>query len=92
MRKIFGALLILIGLLLTFAFLSGSIPFVLREFRIQSQQGGADAFGYMIGIFIGMIFFATINFTFYFFGFKLLKNKIKQLTTVTDEEFPSQLR
>lgn len=91
MKKIFGALFILMGSILTFGIIFGSIPFMLKEGSNKLQQGGADAIGYILGLFIALLLTCTLNFGLYFFGFKLLKNKKKELVPISDNDFPSQL-
>lgn len=92
MRKIFGVILILLGLILTLVIFFGSLPFMFREaFRVIEEQN-RGYIGAVVGLVISLMIFSTINFTLYFFGFKLLKNKKKELIPIPDEDFPSQLK
>lgn len=86
MKKTFGVLLILLGLLLTIVILFGTLPLIFKDTSRILREQSAGHIGYLIGFMI----FAILNFALYFFGFKLLRSKKKE-TLIPDEDFPSQL-
>ncbi len=92
MRKIFGVLLILLAIFLSFALLLVIIQLFLNKDSSLPSDGGAHALGYILGKFIGMAIFALLNFALYFFGYRLLKKNKKKLAPISDEHFPSQLK
>lgn len=92
MRKIFGVLLILLAIFLSFSLLLLIIQQYLNPDSNLPSDGGAYALGYTLGKFIGMAVFALLNFALYFFGYRLLKINKKKLAPISDEHFPSQLK
>ena len=92
MKKTFGVLLILLAILLSLVLFVLVINTALNKGNEPAQENTAYSVGYIIGIFIVIMFFATLNFALYFFGFKLLKNKKKELISFPDKDLPSQLR
>lgn len=90
MKKIFGALLIILGCFLSLAIIIVTLPLILKN--IGAAPKGVYSMGYLFGLIIGFLLFATLNAAFYFFGFKLLKNKKKEIIPILDEDFPSKLK
>lgn len=91
MRKIFGVLLILLAIFLSFCLFLVFLQLFLNADPALPKQAGAYSFGYALGKFIGMAIFALLNFSFYFFGYKLLTKNKKKVIPISDEDFPSQL-
>lgn len=92
MRKIFGVLLILIAIFLSFSLLLLTIQLSLNPDSNLPSSGGAYSFGYTLGKLIGMAIFVLVNLSIYFLGYRLLRKNRKKVIPILDEDFPSQLK
>lgn len=91
MRKIFGVLLILLAIFLSFSLLLLIIQQYLNPDSNLPNNGGAYSFGYALGQFIGIAIFVLVNLSIYFLGYRLLRKNKKKAIPISDEDFPSQL-
>ncbi|RZK92178.1 MAG: hypothetical protein EOO98_04090 [Pedobacter sp.] len=91
MRKIFGALLILLAIFLSLSIFALLVQLLLNANSALPNDGSPHAIGYIVGTFIGMAIFALLNLAIYFIGFRLLRKK-KALVLIPDEDFPSRLK
>ena len=90
MRKIFGAMLILLAIFLSLSIFLILIQLLFNAKTTLPSDGSPQSIGYILGTFIGMAIFAILNLAIYFLGFKLFKKK-KDFIPISDQDFPSQI-